>query len=261
MSPNVLASLAAAALFLAAGVASAGEPQRSPVVFAASSLADVLPKIAAAFVAQGGAAPQFRFDATSRLASQLRAGARADLFLAADREWMDVLVRERVVDPASVLELLGNSLVVVTPADARNPPAAIADLAEIKRLALAVENVPAGRYARAALRSAGVWEAVAQRLANGVSVRQTLELVASGDVAAGLVYATDARTEPRVKVAFAVDAGLHPAIVFPAALTTRSTASAEAAALLRFCRTPAAAAIFRADGFATLGEKVELVRP
>src|SRR5262249_11357903 len=115
------------------------------VVAAASSLTDVLPRVAAA---RGpGAVPvTFRFDSSSRLAHQLEAGAPTDVFVSADIEWMDHLARLGRLAAGSRLDLAGNALVVVVPKDARVVPARPEDLVapSIERLALAGEAVPAG---------------------------------------------------------------------------------------------------------------------
>ncbi|MEQ1508740.1 MAG: molybdate ABC transporter substrate-binding protein, partial [Myxococcota bacterium] len=115
-------------------------------------------------------------------------------------------------------------------------------------LALAGENVPAGTYARAALAGDG-WAALAPKVVTGDNVRTTLAWVSRGEAEAGVVYATDARAEPRVKQAFAFPADRHPPIVYPGAVVAASTHPAEAAAFLAYCASPDAMARFVAAGF------------
>lgn len=249
----LLAGLLAAALLLLLPPAPRPAPGEAPalVVLAASSLTETLNTVAGAWTAAGHPPVTLSFDASSRLATQIEAGAPADAFFSADEVWMDHLAGKGLIDPATRADLLGNTLVAVLP---RASPLALSgaqDLGrpQIRRLALAGENVPAGRYARAALGSLGAWDAVSARVVSGDNVRAVLGWVAKGEADAGVVYATDARVEPAVKVAFPFPATSHPAIVYPAAVVQGSARAAEAADFLRYCRGPEAMAVFLAAGF------------
>lgn len=218
--------------------------------FAAASLTDVLPQVAGAWQAEGGGPLTLSFDASSRLAKQMEAGAPTDLFFSADAAWMDELQAKGLIDPGSRRDLLGNALVVVVPAEAPELRS-LTELTEprVARLALAGEAVPAGRYARQALGAAGVLDAVSGRVSSAEDVRTVLAWVARGEADAGLVYATDARVEPRVRVALVVDSALYTPIIYPAASTG---SSAEARRFLDFCQGPAARALFEDAGFRVL---------
>ena len=230
-------------------VAAPPEPLR---VLAAASLSEVLPAVARAWREEGGAEVRFTFDGTSRLAAQLAAAAPADLFFSADTRWMDDVAARGLVRPTSRTDLLGNRLVVVVPAAASARPSSPAELATLDgRLALAGENVPAGRYAREALAHAGVWDSLAPRIVGGDNVRTVLAWVARAEAAAGVVYATDARVEPRVAVAFTFAEGSHPPVVYPAAITTSSTQAEAAGRLLAYCSGPGRV-VFEAAGFTVL---------
>lgn len=226
-------------------------------VLAAASLTDVLPKVATAWKASGGGDVAFSFDASSRLAKQVEAGVPADAFFSADREWMDYLEQRGLLTPGTRGDLLGNALVLVVPSGAAWVPKSAADLASpsLEHLALAGENVPAGRYARAALQSQGAWDAVKDRVVSGDNVRTTLAWVAKGEAEAGTVYTTDARVEPRVKVAFTFPETSHPPIVYPAAALKSSAHPKAAAAFLTFCRGKEARALFEAAGFTVLPQR------
>ncbi len=237
------------AAWLASVWARAAEPGLT--VLAASSLTESLQQVGAAWAAAGHPPVTFSFDASSRLARQIEAGAPADLFFSADAEWMDHLATGGLVDPATRVDLLGNTLVVVVPAASTLSVAGVADLArpEVRHLALAGDSVPAGRYARAALGALGGWDAVKDRVVSGDNVRTTLAWVAGGEAEAGLVYGTDARVEPRVKAVWTVPATAHPPIVYPAAVVASSGRRSDAAAFLAFCRSAPAMAVFGAAGF------------
>jgi molybdate transport system substrate-binding protein len=120
---------------------------------------------------------------------------------------------------------------------------------DVKHLALAAETVPAGKYARAALVSAGVWEPVKDRVVNGENVRTVLGWVASREAEAGFVYATDAKVEPKVNVAFTVPASNYPPIVYPAAVVKNARHAKEAAEFLAYCQSAEGMAVFLAAGF------------
>lgn len=224
-------------------------PDSSLLVLAASSLADVLPRLADAWRRAGGAEVRFSFDATSRLAVQALQSSSADAFFAADLEWMDWLEERATVREGTPVPFAANELVVVVPA-AASPPATPADLVRFPRIALAGENVPAGRYARAALEATGVWAEVADKVVRGGSVRGALEWVARGEVPVGIVYRTDAAAEPGVRVAFAFEVSSHPPVLYWAAPLSSSDAPESTAAFLRFVVSEEGRAIVEAAGFA-----------
>ena len=122
------------------------------------------------------------------------------------------------------------------------------------RLAMAETTaVPAGIYGRAALEHLGVWESVADRVAQSENVRAALALVSRGEVPLGIVYTTDATADEKVRVVALFPEETHPPIVYPAALT-RESESAAAADFLAFLRTPEARPLLERQGFAVLGE-------
>jgi molybdate transport system permease protein len=224
-------------------------PDSTLLVLAASSLAEVLPRLANAWRQAGGVEVRFSFDATSRLAVQVLQSPSADAFFAADLEWMNWLEERAAMLEGAAKSIAANELVVVVPAGA-NPPAIPADLALFPRIALAGENVPAGRYARAALEATGVWAEVADKVVRGGSVRGALEWVARGEVPVGIVYRTDAAAEPGVRVAFAFDASSHPPVLYWAAPLSGTDAPESTNSFLLFVVSEEARAIFGASGFA-----------
>lgn len=221
-------------------------------VWAASSLSDVLPRAARAWAHAGGTDEVvLSFVATSRGARQLAAGAPADLFFAADPKWITWAAEHDLVDPRTHVPVLRNRLVVVVPARSAVQLAEVGDLgaAPIAPIALAGRGVPAGDYAEAALRGLGLWARVRPRLVRGGSVRATLAWIARGHVEAGVVYASDAHAEPRVRVAALFPPSSHPAIVYSVARTTTSARAGAAARFVAFCRGARAARVFEAAGF------------
>ena len=234
-----------------AAARTAAEPQEAEplLVLAAASLTEALPAVARAWEEGGGHPVTFSFAGTSRLAPQALQSTVADVFVSADRRWMEWLEERGAVLPDTRRVLASNELVVVVPRGAPVPEAEAERLGS-GRVALAGENVPAGRYARAALEARGLWDEVAPRVVRGGSVRGALEWVARGEADAGVVYRTDALAEPGVTVALAFGAGDHPAVEYPAAVLASSSDPVAAAAFLDFASGPEAAALFREAGFA-----------
>ena len=225
-------------------------PSEEPIVgLAASSLSDVLPRVADAWAREGNPKITFSFDASSRLARQVEAGAPADFVVFADALTLDDLDKKGLVRGRR--DLLGNTLVLVVPARAAWAPTTAAGLVgpELTHLAMAGESVPAGRYGRAALASAGVWTAVSPRVVDGESVRTALAWVSRGEAEAGIVYATDAAADPTVRIAFTFPVDSYPPIVYPGAALVGAAHTAEAEAFLTWCAGPAAQALFAEAGF------------
>jgi molybdate transport system substrate-binding protein len=239
-----------------AEVAPEPAPESEPVtitVLAAASLTDVLPKVGELWTAVTGQHATFVFDASSRLAKQIEAGAPADVFISADEEWMDWAAERSLVRTDTRKDLLGNSLVAVVPAGASFVPGSAAELVDprIAHLALAGESVPAGKYARTTLGTLGVWDGVSARVVDGDSVRTALGWVARGEAEAGIVYGTDARVEPGVQVAFAFPPDSHPPIVYPGAVVKAAQHPEQAAAFLEFL-PKGGKDVLRDAGFAVL---------
>lgn len=254
---------AAAALAVSLGQnAMAGSPgansELKPVlVFAAASLKSGLDPITKRWQAETGNAVTVAYAASPALARQIEAGAPADLFASADVRWMDWAEEKKLIDPASRVALLGNALVLIAPRDA------IVDLSIEKGFGLAAAigdgklatgepiAVPLGTYAKAALTSLGVWDAVAPKIAATDSAASALAFVAREEANFGIVYKTDALSEPLVKVAGTFPAESHPPIVYPFALTSTAR-NPRASELLAYLRSPAAAVIWEGQGFVRL---------
>jgi molybdate transport system substrate-binding protein len=171
---------------------------------------------------------------------------------------MGYLDERKLIDPASHADRLGNTLVLIEPADGPAtdlsiaPGFALAEKLGDGRLATGnPQSVPVGRYAKAALTTFGVWDAIAPRIAGVDNVRAALALVARGEARFGIVYVTDAKTEPKVRVVGAFPPSSHPPIVYPFALTAGAV-NPDARAFLAYLSTAAALKVFQAEGFTVL---------
>jgi molybdate transport system substrate-binding protein len=226
-------------------------------VFAAASLTNALQQVGDAYRRDTGKTVVFSFAASSALARQIEASSGADIFVSADTDWMDYLDSRGLIARASRVDLLGNRLVLIAPADSRivlvaKPQFDLAGALGEGRLALAdPAAVPAGKYAKAALTSLGVWDAVADKVVPAENVRVALAYVARGEAPLGIVYATDARADPKVRVVAVFPDDSYPHIVYPAALTKE--AKPQARTFLAYLSGARAKAIFKKAGFAPAG--------
>src|ERR1700741_2570146 len=222
--------------------------------FAAASMKNAVDDINAAFAKATGIKVVASYAASSALARQIEAGAPADLFASADLEWMDYVAQKKLIKEDTRVNLLGNRLVLIAPKDSKTgnvtigPGFDLAKLAGDGRIATGdVRAVPVGKYAKAALEKLGSWNAAAPKFAMTENVRAALTLVARGEAALGIVYSTDAKVEPGVKIVGTFPADSHPAIIYPVAATT--TAKPETTDYLAFLRSTAAKTILEKYGF------------
>jgi len=219
-------------------------------VFAAASLTNALDDVDTDFTKQSGIKIVARYGASSALAKQIKQGAPADVFASADLQWMDHCVRKK----DTRVNLLGNKLVLIAAKDIKidhvtiGPGFDLAKLAGGGRVATGdVREVPVGLYAKAVLERLGAWAAVEPKIAMSENVRVALGLVARGEAPLGIVYETDAKIEPAVKVIGAFPDNTQDPIIYPVALT--ETAKPDAAQYLSFLRSQTGKSVFEKYGF------------
>jgi len=223
-------------------------------VFAAASLKEALDENVRAFSARTGHQVRVSYAGSNALARQIENGAPADVFISADEEWMSYVAGRNLIAPGTRRDLLTNSLVLVAPANSNSklkiaPRFALASELKGGRLALANPDfVPIGKYARAALTKLEVWSEVEKSLTRSESVRASLVLVARGEAPLGIVYASDAKAEPKVKVLDTFAASLHPPVVYPiAALAGKLNPASQA--LLDYLASAEARVVWGRHGF------------
>jgi molybdate transport system substrate-binding protein len=242
----------------AAQPAAAQGTQATITVFAAASMRNALDEVDAAFTKATGMHVIASYAASSALAKQIAQGAPADIYASANIKWMDYLAHDKLIAPGTRINLLGNALVLIAPKDSKLDRVTIkkgfdiAKLAGSGRIAVAdTKAVPAGLYAKAALTALGAWAAAEPKLAQAENVRATLAYVARGETPLGIVYATDAHVEPKVKIIGTFPAGSHPAITYPVGRIAASK-NEHVEDYLHFLQAPAAKAIFEKYGFSFL---------
>ena len=252
----VLAALAAALAIVTVPYAAKAQDQ-SITVFAAASMKNALDDVDAAYTKKSGAKVVASYAASSALMKQIEQGAPADVFVSADLHWMDYGSQKKLIKDNTRVNLLGNKLVLIAAKDSKisnvtiGPGFDLAKLAGDGRVATGdVRAVPVGLYAKAALEKLGAWAAVEPKMAMADNVRAALILVARGEAPLGIVYETDAKVEPGVKIVGVFPDDSHDPIVYPVAET--NDAKPAAAPYLAFLRSQGAKSIFEKYGFTFL---------
>ncbi len=245
----------------AAPKAAAATEAKTLTVFAAASMKNALDAVNAAYEAKAGVKITASYAASSALAKQIENGAPADVFLSADLAWMDYLVKKDLIATKTQVNLLGNRIVLIAPKDSKQGDVTIGQGFDLAKLAGDgrittgdVKAVPVGKYAKAALEKLGAWEKAEPKFAMAENVRAALALVSRGEAVLGIVYSTDAKVDPGVKIIGAFPDDSHPPIVYPVAATTSKNAAVEG--YLAFLRSSEARAIFEKFGFAFLNKPV-----
>lgn len=229
------------------------------LVFAAASQRNALDAVIEAYGKSGKDTVKASYQSSSTLARQIEQGAPADIFISANPKWMDYLDGRKLIDPATKVDMFGNGLVLVTAKDSNAGKVALEkgfDLAALVRDGrLAVgdpDHVPAGIYAKQAMRSLGLWDSMQPKLARADNVRSALALVSRGEAPYGIVYSSDAVADANVKVIGAFPDDSHPRIVYPVAVMADAGNAAGAKAFLGFLKTPEAVRIYQQFGFRVL---------
>jgi molybdate transport system substrate-binding protein len=250
-------SLAAVVIAALAWNSAALAQSKDLLVFGAASLKNALDAANAQYQSGSGHKVVVSYGASSALAKQIENGAPADIFISADRDWMDYVAERKLIKPETRFDLLGNKLVLIAPAGSTvnltiAPNFPLAQTLGNDRLAMADPGaVPAGKYGKAALAALGVWPSVANKIAPAQDVRATLLLVARGEAPLGIVYQTDAAADRGVRIVGAFPETSHPPIIYPIAVTAVS-GHPDAAGYVNFLKSPAAKPAFERQGFVVL---------
>lgn len=232
-------------------------PTAAPVeltIAAAASLTDVTAEIAEAYKA---VAPNvtltFTYGASGALQTQIEQGAPVDIFMSAAQKQMDALADQSLLLDGSRADLLENKVVLIVPKDSSLGITSFEDLANDTVATVAIgdpASVPAGQYAQEVLTSLGIVDTVMSKANLGTDVRQVLTWVETGEVDAGIVYATDAATTDKVTVVCEAPAGSVKQIIYPVAILKASTNADAAQAFIDFLKSDECAALFEKYGFA-----------
>jgi molybdate transport system substrate-binding protein len=222
------------------------------IVSAAASLTNAMREVAAQFEkTHPGTKVLCNFASSGSLLQQMAKGAPVDVFAAADQKTMNQAQEKKLIVPATRKNFVSNRLVLIVPMDSKFTASALTDLTgpQVKRVAVGnPATVPAGRYSKAALVKAGLWDKLSPKFIMAESVRQVLDYVRRGEVDTGFVYSTDAAiAKGKVKVILAVTE--HAPILYPIAVTESTAKKALAQSFVDFVVSPAAQKIFSKFGF------------
>jgi molybdate transport system substrate-binding protein len=228
---------------------------RVVTVFAAASTTDAVTEICELFMEKKLGTATFSFGSSSTLAKQIENLAPADIFISANIEWMDYLDEKELIDSSSRIDLLGNKIVLIAPADSTIQQIDMAEHVDLVgllgdgRFAMGDPNhVPAGIYAKQALENLDIWKSVENAIAPSKTVREALMLVERGEAPLGVVYSTDAAITNKVRIVGELPIDSHTPIVYPVAIVSeRKTPDVET--LFQFLKGPEAKAIFEKHGF------------
>lgn len=236
------------------GVAVHAAETGAVTVFAAASTTNAITDISKMFEAKNKAKVTHSFASSSTLAKQIEQGAPADVFLSADRKWMNYLAEKQSIEPQSRFDLLGNKIVLIAPVSSTvkitvGPKFDLAKVLGNEKLAMGdPDHVPAGIYGKQALIKLEVWKDVESKVARAKDVRAALALVERGEAPLGIVYSTDAAITKKVKVVGVFPEDSHPPIVYPVALV-KGKATPIAKSYLEFLKSADAKTVFEKYGF------------
>lgn len=228
------------------------------LVFAAASLKPALDEILATESINSPGSIKTSYAASSALARQIEQGAPASLFISADTEWMDRLEQREFIVSSTRTNLVGNVLVLIAPKTStvvlKITPGfdLLSALGVDGHLAMAEPNsVPAGKYAKSSLVMLNVWDNVSAHIVAAENVRGALNFVVRGEAPLGIVYRSDAISEPAVRVVDTFSDASHAPIIYPMAII-KDHDTPTARNLLRHLKSNEAKTIFQRYGFDAL---------
>ncbi|HLS07768.1 molybdate ABC transporter substrate-binding protein [Lentibacillus sp.] len=223
------------------------------LVAAASSLSEILSELKNAFESEHpDITLTLNYGASGKLSQQIQQGAPVDVFLSADQKWMDRLAQDDMLLTDTRTDFIGNRLVLVSSRNKSLSASELRDLPDMEIGQIAIgnpETVPAGDYAKQAMRESGIWEELKDQLVYTNNAQQTLTYVESGNTDFGIVYASDLNRSDLVKEVLTVDEELHEPIYYPAAVIAVTKSQEQAEAFVQFLQTDKAQSILQNNGF------------
>ncbi|RGT72128.1 molybdate ABC transporter substrate-binding protein [Ruminococcus sp. AF18-22] len=191
------------------------------------------------------------YDSSGKLQTQIEEGIEADVFMSAAAKQMNTLAEENLVDKDSIVNLLENKIVLITPADTELELKEFIDITKVETIGIGdPASVPVGQYAQESLTNLGLWEAVSAKASLGTNVTEVLNWVAEGSADVGIVYATDAATTDKVKVVAEAPAdSLAEPAIYPVGIVTASKNKEAAQKFVEFLQSEEAVKVFEEYGF------------
>ena len=192
------------------------------------------------------------YDSSGKLQTQIEEGLEADVFMSAATKQMTALDEEGMIESDTIVNLLENKIVLITPTGNKEGFSGFEDIAKASAIALGdPASVPAGQYAQEALTNLSIWDTIQDKTSFATNVTEVLNQVAAASADAGIVYATDAYSMPEDVeiVAEAPEGSLAKKVIYPVAVVKNSAHADEAKAFVDFLQTDEAMAVFESYGF------------
>ena len=225
-------------------------------IYAAASLTNAITDIATLYEKQYPKTDIVPvFGASSALAKQVEAGANSDIFFSADLDWMNYLIKKKIITENKAQPLLFNQLVLISPKNLHIPFKAqpsfnFAQSFKGHLCTGQMESVPVGKYAKQSLLKLNWLDALKGRIVGTDDVRSALAFVERGECEVGIVYKTDALISQKVKIIGTFPSQSHSPIVYPLALTKQGEKNKEAVQFEKFVKHSAQAkTVFQTYGF------------
>lgn len=210
----------------------AAEDSETITVSAAASLTEAFTEIATQYEEENpGADVSLNFGSSGNLRTQIEGGAPVDVFASADEGQMDKLANKSLIDNTTREDFAENSLVLIVPANTSLNITSLEDLKdpEVERIAIGnPDTVPVGNYTRTALTEVGLWNQTESKMVFGEDVKQVLTYVERGEVDAGFVYMTDAKTAEPGSIEIVTNVSVSTPITYPIAVVSSSENKEEA---------------------------------
>lgn len=246
---RLLCTLAVAA-FAGSSVSTAAQTSGALTVFAASDLGPAFKQIVPQFERKTGTSVTLVLGSTGMLTQQIRNGAPADVFFAANESFVTQLAAEQLTLPHTTAPYARGRIAIVALKSTSIHIETLANLADnrVRRIAMAnPQHAPYGLAAKQALEAAGIWKAVEPKLVFGENVQQAVQFVRSGSADAGLVARSVSDT-PDLRWTL-VDAGLHASLEQVAVVLARTKRPREAGAFIAFVNSANGRIVMKQFGF------------
>ena len=223
----------------------------SITICAASSLKAPLEEIKPKFEKSENIELFFNLASSGTLQKQIEEGAPADLFISAAKKQMDELERKNLIDKASRKDLFKNRLVLIVSEEYKDMVKTAADLVNLDAKISIGEpgTVPAGQYAKETLDSILLWDELTSKMVLAKDVKQVLTYVEKGEVAAGIVYASDTVGLKNSIVLQTFEENSHSSIIYPVAIVSESKNKDSAQIFIDYLLSPEAQQVFIKYGF------------
>ncbi|MFD1017714.1 molybdate ABC transporter substrate-binding protein [Thalassobacillus hwangdonensis] len=223
-------------LLISGCAAGPSEQEKELKISAASSMRDAMKEIGELFEKETDFELVFNFGSSGTLAQQIHQGAPVDVYISANRRWMEDVEQDSLMKAPSI-QTFATTRLVLASSKAQQVEAEFSRLDILDKVSIGdPESVPAGAYAKEALIESGQWHKLEKKLVYAKNVRQVAAYIASGNVDAGIIYASDAVVLDDLNVIETIPETLHSPVEYVSGITASSKKDAAAKAFLEFLK-------------------------